>query len=125
MLENITKDELVSPECCEEMIRLKIIYLIMPESFWEGDFETPPTWTMQRSLSPFETDGTNIAKWKMVTPKFCPFCSKALPAIIKKKMGRSKVCRVTDGGDYCNTCKERCTNCTCLRPEKAWKPVKE
>jgi hypothetical protein len=54
--------------------------------------------------------------------KFCPYCGTAVPEM-RRVSPSTPVCRVTDGGYYCDTCKERLSSCTCLPPEAAWEPV--
>ena len=55
-------------------------------------------------------------------PKFCPYCGTALPKLVRKKPMPKNICRVTDGGYYCSTCRERLDNCLCDPPASAFEP---
>lgn len=56
-------------------------------------------------------------------PKFCPYCGTALPAMRRKAVVSPSVCRVTDGGYYCDTCKERLHICLCDPCQSAFEAV--
>ena len=43
----------------------------------------------------------------MPEPEYCPFCSSELPKMARKNPPPPNICRVTDGGYYCDTCHER------------------
>ena len=57
------------------------------------------------------------------SPKFCPFCAARLPKMRRKDQVPKDVCRFTDGGYYCDTCKERLHACICLPLAAAWEPI--
>ena len=52
--------------------------------------------------------------------RFCCYCGLGLPKMVRKKKFPRHTCVVTDGGYYCNTCKERLGSCRCLPPEFAF-----
>jgi hypothetical protein len=108
-------ESLVSPTCCSESLTNKSVYLELPESFYEGDLTTPPTWKMKGHIK-FK----QIHHRGPVAPKFCPFCSKKLPEIIPSNEVK-KIRTVTDGGYYCATCGDRLRTCKCLPGEFRWK----
>lgn len=53
--------------------------------------------------------------------KFCPYCGTTLPEMMLDKT--VKVCVVTDGVDYCDTCNQRLRACLCDPPSAAYKPL--
>jgi len=57
----------------------------------------------------------------MPEAKFCTFCGEALPKMVRKATPPIPLCIVTDGGYYCDTCKQRLP-CTCLPPSAAFEP---
>lgn len=111
----------ITPGCCKKMIESEAVFMSFPESFYDGDTETPPVWKiMGKVVSPYNPkvkfDGGVLAK-------YCPFCGKDLPEIVKVEPP-GPVCKCTDGGYYCDTCGERLMGCLCLKPDKAWGPKK-
>ncbi len=132
-----SRTHLVHPNCCDAMRKHQAITLQMPMGFEEGDIETPPNWMIQ-SYRPYRVPDSD--KWdEFPDPKpkeevytgstkdvkCCPFCAEYLPEIIRVDVGDKKVCRVADGGNYCDTCRERLRACTCLPPTAIWGPIKE
>lgn len=57
-------------------------------------------------------------------PKFCPYCGTPLPKMVRKNPMPEGICRITDGGYYCDTCGKRGDNCTCLPPSAAFEEEK-
>jgi hypothetical protein len=55
-------------------------------------------------------------------PEYCPFCGSTLPNMVRKDPPPPNICRVTDGGYYCDTCKERLNGCICDPPAAAFEP---
>jgi hypothetical protein len=55
-------------------------------------------------------------------PEYCPFCSATLPKMTRKNPPPPNICRVTDGGYYCDTCHERLDGCICNPPASAFEP---
>jgi hypothetical protein len=60
----------------------------------------------------------------MPDPKFCPYCGTGLPNMVRKNPVPEDICTITDGGYYCDTCKERLQSCICLPPEAAFEQEK-
>lgn len=56
-------------------------------------------------------------------PKFCPFCGKPLPKLVKRAKPPKQISLIVDGGNSCDTCGERLSNCACATPEQAWEPA--
>lgn len=61
----------------------------------------------------------------MPEPEYCPFCSSELPKMARKNLTPPNICRVTDGGYYCDTCHERLDGCICDPPSAAFEPCFE
>jgi hypothetical protein len=55
-------------------------------------------------------------------PIACPYCRKKLPKMVPLKSPPSPLCRVVDGGYYCDTCKERLSSCYCYPAEAGYGP---
>lgn len=53
---------------------------------------------------------------------FCPWCGVKLPEM-KQGPVTGKVVVITDGGYYCDTCRERLDNCECHAPAEFWVPA--
>jgi hypothetical protein len=69
--------------------------------------------------------GKDYSGWSDEKPdvKFCPYCGKPLPKMVRTKPGPDqKICKITDGGYYCDTCGERCDNCICDLAESVFVP---
>lgn len=86
---------------------------MMPLFFYDLPGEVKPTWKVVSSGS----DGD-----RSFEVKFCPFCGKKLPDI-EPSGSTEKICKITDGGYYCDTCGERLRVCECLPITANWKPV--
>lgn len=71
----------------------------------------------------------NDRGWRMLGYiSFCPWCGVKLPEMVKtgvppKPWEPDLVCRIVDGGYYCDTCHERLDNCTCRLPGCLWSPA--
>lgn len=61
----------------------------------------------------------------MPEPEYCPFCSSEVPKMARKIHPPPHLCRVTDGGYYCDTCEERLDSCFCDPPAAAFEPCIE
>ncbi len=53
----------------------------------------------------------------------CPWCGTKLPAMQLKPKFPARVCTITDGGYYCDTCEKRLISCDCPLPGEQWEPV--
>lgn len=62
---------------------------------------------------------------RMPDPEYCPFCGTHVPNMVRKNPPPPNICRVTDGGYYCDTCHERLDGCICNPPESAFEPCIE
>lgn len=103
--------ENVSPNCCpraKEAVALRYYLKDIYES--KGQEDKKPRWTIR--------DLDN----KTIDCDYCPFCGKKLPEI-RPRQKKMKVCVVTDGGYYCDTCGNRLHACRCPPPEFAWEPT--
>lgn len=100
----------VTPQCCEKAKNTAAVFL----SIDIYSDEQKPKWVTRTHYTKYQSTSIREAY-------FCPFCSTAVPEIVPS--GETKpICSVTDGGYYCDTCKERLNCCTCLPPELAWRP---
>lgn len=109
----------VTPCCCEEVKKNKTVFLRHSRKELydntEGQKGLRPKWytiTWDLILNTFNR----------VQVKYCPHCNMKLPQI-KRRRTKRKVCNVTDGGFYCDTCGKRLTECSCYPPEYAWMPI--
>lgn len=103
------------PDCCDkiqqdnEMHHGPLVHLDVDYSFLPSDNpkqKTPraPRWLM---------GGAGI--------KHCPFCGTKLPKVEVDTDPPQPLCVVTDGGYYCDTCKERLNACECNHPAAAYR----
>ena len=113
--------ELTTPRCCEEVIQYRSVYLRYPEDAIYGSNKNG-----QKGFKPQWVTGINDQAGERVSgpaiARYCPHCGTPTPEIIKRST-KKKICVVTDGGYYCDTCKERLRECQCALPEYAWEPV--
>lgn len=137
---------LIDPGCCDAMKRTQAVHLLISETFWHGDLDTPPKWivsgfisltelrkalhskTNYHPIDPAKLDGdppsvTDYLEEASILASYCPFCGEAVPEIVKIDPPPGKVMRVKDGGDYCAECERRCRECNCLPPEHRWGPT--
>jgi hypothetical protein len=91
----------------------------------DGHWETLVYNKAARELRTLELQGARDAEIAKEQPaaKFCPYCGAPLPTMRRKAIIPATVMRVTDGGYYCDTCKERMSNCFCDPPEAAFEVV--
>lgn len=104
----------VTPQCCEQVEETGSVFLVVPDSFVNGDLATKPKWGIVAYHPQWETT-THILV------DYCPHCGERLPAVVPVEP-KGKVCLVTDGGYYCETCKKRLSECQCLPPAFRWGP---
>jgi hypothetical protein len=104
-----------SPQCCEKMrthptVRLNVMDLdanLLPNPSWVG----PATTIEDRFGAAIEVEE------KM---NFCPYCGTTLPEV-EPIEPPEPYCRITDGGYYCDTCRQRLPCCYCNPPVTAWR----
>ena len=101
--------DFVTPKCCKENDEHAALFLSL--DIYEG--EKKPKWVVRVYDKKYHCDN-------VIEAKFCPFCSKPVTKIVPSRI-KEKIMKVTDGGYYCDTCKDRISNCQCLPPEFAWK----
>lgn len=61
----------------------------------------------------------------MPAVEYCPFCATPVPVMALKNPLPVTICRVTDGGYYCDNCNERLDTCLCDPPSSAFEPCIE
>jgi hypothetical protein len=103
------------PNCCEKIVENPIIHLSALTI--EGEREVPK-WIMDIQI-PYSKNVSNQVVFigsymEMIN---CPFCAAKLPEVELKTKIPQKVLSITDGGYYCNSCKERCQCCRCYPME--------
>jgi hypothetical protein len=92
-----------TPSCCKKIQDYPVIF-----------FE-PPHWSA--NVPSFFSKHKKAAWWdKMPHPKYCCFCGKKLPEMVKNK----DLEVASNDDDYCGTCGERNRNCLCLPPSAAY-----
>ncbi len=108
----------VTPKCCKEVKENATVYLsfMWPElnKILFGDLTITPKWYIRSWNKEGQSESKTVAK-------FCPHCAKEVPEIELRQTAK-KLCVVTDGGYYCDTCKKRWSHCKCLPLEFKWKP---
>ncbi len=106
----------VTPKCCEKVQNHLTVLL-------EVDYTQPvdkqnPHWVV-RGMN----DSQNAIE--MYLPcDFCPHCGEPTPQI-KLRETDEDICVVTDGGYYCETCKQRVDSCKCEAPAYRFEPAEE
>ena len=108
----------VTPNCCEESEQ-GIVFLVCPDSIYDGDLSEKPTW---RAL--FTNSKTEFRE--LSTVYFCPHCGKPLPDVEFKPDKNVKYVVMSQHCEgYCQTCGERLRCCECTPPEFRWKIINE
>jgi hypothetical protein len=128
------------PNCCEEIKNYPSVFLdAQRELFYEGAIESVfwSTFTKNNYFS-FQNLNLFLVHFGIIkseerqlcenyiknTPnlKYCPFCGKKLPKIIKKTPEEINypIAEWSDG-NYCSTCQKRICNCKCYPELSAWK----
>lgn len=108
---------MVNPDCCDEMRKFKTIRLDDGDMIYGNALE--PHWIISYYEEKHECYSVTPIK-----DGFCPHCATPIPGI-KKIQVKGTVCKVTDGGYYCDTCEERLHACKCDHaPAEEWAPDK-
>lgn len=103
----------VTPTCCEEVNRLQTVFIAHKTSY---DLNSKVGWYA------FTFDN-EMELHRKVSVAFCPHCATKLPEIeLNPDITDKKICSITDGGYYCDTCKKRLMSCTCLPPTFRYRP---
>lgn len=111
---------MLTPGCCDAVKEHNTVFLCCDSGdiygHKEGAEEPKPKWMCRSWNNEFRcNDHTEV--------KFCPHCAKSVPEIEPSNITDRKICSVTDGGYYCDSCSERLHACTCLPHEYRWKIV--
>ena len=109
IVEDCPSDKYITPNCCEMVKKTSAIFIYID---WDEN-DGKPYWGIRTYFSPYDCESVREAK-------VCPFCATPLPKIVPS--GETRPIANTENGYYCETCKERSCACTCLSPDKAWKP---
>jgi hypothetical protein len=133
----------IHTKCCPKAKTSKAVFLYVDEY---DDGSQKPRWCMyaknmvdmsgwiESTTGTYNKDGTvaSVSKEKRYCKRppewmesaleisFCPFCGASPPQIRPRKNPPAKVRKITDGGYYCDTCKERLNACECHPPEHLW-----
>lgn len=85
----------------------------------EGQEGHKPTWQICLPEAYHHRVATDGVRKSPPVVTHCPFCGTPVPEIVPRET-TNKICRVIDGGYYCDTCGERLHACRCMPPEYAW-----
>lgn len=102
-----------TPECCEAVKENLTVVLRYDEGHYYGTMTDKPKWKSYGWNSKYECHHLREVK-------FCPHCGTPTPKIRLKKKSRKKICTVSDGGYYCDTCDDRLNECQCAPQEALW-----
>lgn len=121
-------DAIVRPMCCDAARRYPSI--VFTVNYYDADSNTDDgKWSIAKNdyLTRHEQTKGDVIQYINNTPapKFCPYCATPLPKMVRRNPMPEGVCRVTDGGYYCDTCKERLMGCKCLPLSAAFEPEHE
>ncbi len=97
----------ILPKCCEKAAK-GAVWLSVSGVFYHGDEE--PQWVTLTTMEERDFEEAH----------FCPFCGTAVPEL-EKAEPQGPVCVSPDGGHYCDTCRNRLSDCTCLPLDTLWK----
>lgn len=114
------------PTCCEAAQKYPTISFSVEYGDGEDSHKTEGRWyvaTLQELSQSRAVEDPDYYRNGLPEPKFCPYCGTALPTMKRKNPMPKTVCRVTDGGYYCSTCKERLNCCLCDPLSSAFEPV--
>lgn len=125
-IRKLLNQQIVRPNCCEAAQKYPTIVFRLngyddtetSEGYWQGTL-------VDHAYEYFKEKDDDYGDWSDEKPdvKFCPYCGKSLPKMVRTKPGPDqKICKITDGGYYCDTCGERCDNCICDLAESVFVP---
>ena len=109
------RDYYVTPKCCEGVEEGAVVYL---NRLRDENYNEKPHWFVRAWNHEFQCNSQREAD-------FCPLCGKPVPEIERRPDVKVKVCVITDGGYYCDTCGERLMCCKCYPSVYNWRPVKD
>jgi hypothetical protein len=118
------KKQIVTPKCCEAAQKWPVVQFCINN--YDNTENSDGRWTGVLLENAFEIFGNrDWSGWYDKKPdvKFCTYCGKELPKMVRTKpRPERKVCKITDGGYYCDTCGERLMNCECDLPSSVFEP---
>jgi hypothetical protein len=110
------------PKCCAKALRYRTVYFSVQEVY---DVCEPKEGRWRPVYIPMDWDpNVRDTPWYEGLPdaKFCGFCGELLPKMTRLKTPPQPLCRITDGGYYCDTCEQSLEACECLPPSAAFGP---
>ncbi len=113
------REAYLTPSCCKPVQNFVAILLSFP---WDSEYAGSPGWTLRlRHLEAAPGYHRKHVRSAEDKPRFCPYCGAKLPEIELNPEPPKPLAVITDGGYYCDTCKERLIGCECYAPEFAWR----
>ncbi len=116
------REAIPKPTCCQAAHEYPSIYFRgRSNSIFDGS-EVPASWYVSIDEFWARSKALDELWWKKrPTPKFCSYCGTELPLMKKdpKVLCRPEI----DDGNHCKLCSERLSNCMCLPPQAAYRPV--
>jgi hypothetical protein len=114
------RDKRVTLECCAKAKKFRTVILsygsqskaIYDLEVFDGSLK--PKWCT-RTLPQLAAENFS----EIVEVDFCPHCGTPVPEI-EPRVTDKKISRYSDGGYYCDTCKERLSSCSCLPTIFCW-----
>jgi len=118
------------PTCCEQIVEHPIIHLSSvtvngePESpKWFMTCETPYPRNVHKDKNQKPNNQFSLCAQGIQMSR-CPFCGTRLPEVELKSLRMpQKICVITDGGYYCDTCNKRLDSCRCYPSEAKYKAM--
>lgn len=120
------KELIPHPTCCEAIQEYPILTFVA--LIGEDGNPTDGRWRVRVDSSFWDDyNGGHYIDYirGMPAPEYCPFCATKLPVMTLKKPLPPNLSRVSDGGYYCDNCKERLDGCICDPPSSAFEPCIE
>jgi len=123
-----TRRRPITPTCCAEMkawasIRIHVSYAstfkAKDSSSWTAE------WYLRLDRDLVYEQQNNYPTTPLAyppPPTHCPYCGTKLPALRRKVVAPSPLCR-TEDMSYCETCGDRLMGCKCWPVESAWEAV--
>ena len=112
------------PTCCDAIREYPIITFSVSQGD-DGNLTATGHWMVRIDASFWnDYNGGHYVDYirGKPAPEYCPFCATPLPKMTLKNPPPPDLCRVTDGGYYCDNCKERLDSCICDPPSSAFEP---
>lgn len=121
---DVLLQQICRPRCCEAAQKYPIITWQIRTD--DGEEVEQGRWYINASGELFSRfSGRDPDWWNVPAPTCCPFCGTKLPNMVRKKdVDISSVCRIVDGGYYCDTCHDRLDSCLCDLRESIYEPEK-